>query len=417
MDTEATVGSETEPGGEGAANAPAPWPSGRGSREALVSQFGASRADLAAWALTTGDPLADAVAEEIREGGRPVREALQRGIALGLAALEDPPPAVAALLTETETVPDFVDDELLEHASGSYFDVPVEAQTIALSAGSLVRVYESPSIAEVLTLSGRLIESVPRRIEDTGRWVITAMLPGSLRPGRPGYVGTLQVRMMHAHMRVMARRKGYDEANLGVPVNQVDLARTWMDFTLTAHHALDVMGYEAAESDRADLYRYWDYLAHLLGIDARLVRGIRGPEQARRVDDLLQAVTGPLIPEAGELSHATLKSIAGTLRELVRVPEALGIPALHALSRRFHGDARGDALELKRSAAADAVLTPGIAAIRVRQARLRSDPRALRARRARSIARARENLAAFDQRPNHAEGADPHLPVPRELVR
>ena len=77
-----------------------------------MERFGAAQADLAAWALTTGDPLADAVVEEVRVGGRTVREALQRGITHGLSALEDPPPAVAALLTDTETLPDFVDAAL-----------------------------------------------------------------------------------------------------------------------------------------------------------------------------------------------------------------------------------------------------------------------------------------------------------------
>ena len=393
------------------------WPSGRGTREAVAKRFGTADAELAARALTTGDPLADAAAEEVRAGGRPVRAALQQGIQHGLSSLDNPPEAVAALLTHTETRPEYVDDALLDRASASYFDAPPEAQLIALSAGSLVRVYESPSIAEVLAMSGRLIDAVPRRIEDTGRWVLTAMLPGALRPGAPGYAATLQVRMMHAHMRVMARRRGYDEADLGVPVNQVDLARTWMDFTLTSHHALDVMGYEAAEADRADQYRYWWYLAHLLGIDPRLVEGVQGPERARSRDDLLQAVTGPLVPEAGQLAHATLGSIAATLRQLVRVPEVLGVPALHALSRRFHGDRRGDALGLKRSAVADAVLPSGIAAIRSRHARLRRNPGVLQERRASAIAKVRADLAAASRPASHAEGADPDRPVPREHSR
>lgn len=40
------------------------WPPQRSSREAIQSQFGASRAELALWTLTTGDPLADAVVKE-----------------------------------------------------------------------------------------------------------------------------------------------------------------------------------------------------------------------------------------------------------------------------------------------------------------------------------------------------------------
>jgi hypothetical protein len=55
--------------------------------------------------LNAGDPLADAVVAEIHERGRKVRTALAAGISKGLASVSDPPPAVAALLTATETAP------------------------------------------------------------------------------------------------------------------------------------------------------------------------------------------------------------------------------------------------------------------------------------------------------------------------
>jgi len=120
--------------------------------------------------------------------------------------------------------------------------VPAAAHVVSLSAGALIRVYESPSISQVLATSGRLIEGADRRIRETGKWVSTVMLPGSLRPGGPGYVATLQVRMLHANMRRLARSRGFDEAAYGAPINQVDLARTWMDFTLTSLRAEETDG-------------------------------------------------------------------------------------------------------------------------------------------------------------------------------
>src|SRR5882757_1819215 len=125
------------------------WPTARSTRSSIVAQFGEARATLVGWALTSGDPLADAVVAEIHEHGREVRTALADGIGAGLGSLSDPPPAVAALLTAAETVPDFVDDELLDHGSRPYFSVPLPVHLVSLSAGALVRVYESPSIATV----------------------------------------------------------------------------------------------------------------------------------------------------------------------------------------------------------------------------------------------------------------------------
>lgn len=67
------------------------WSPQRSSREAIQSQFGASRAELALWALTTGDPLADAVVKEIHHGGYDVRTALSNGMRFGFASLSSDP--------------------------------------------------------------------------------------------------------------------------------------------------------------------------------------------------------------------------------------------------------------------------------------------------------------------------------------
>ena len=48
-------------------------------------------------------------------------------------------------------------------------------------------------------------------------------------------------------------------------------------------------------------------------MDPGLVEGITGHVGAQRVDDLLEAVTAPAIPETGMLTAATLETVAGTL--------------------------------------------------------------------------------------------------------
>lgn len=349
------------------------WPSERGRRSSIVAQFGRTRADLVHRALTTGDPLADAVVEEIHAGGKPVRDALAAGIAKGLGTLTDPPPAVAALLADTERVPGHVDDALIDEGCRPYFSVPPAVHAISLSAGALVRVYNSPAIAGLLTTTGRLVDAAQRRLVETGTWVNAAMLPGSLRPGGYGYTATLQVRMLHAHMRRFSRAHGYDESVHGTAINQVDMTRTWMDFTFTSYRAEDTMGFGRTLSEIGTAYRYWWYVAHLLGIDQELVAGISSHEQAERVDGLLQAVTGP--PDAGSaaLVRATLDAIAAQLHEVLSLPTGAGRQALYALTRRFHGHSLGDELELPRPAL-DALLTPAVAAVRRQRARRRADP-------------------------------------------
>jgi hypothetical protein len=354
--------------------APQTWPSDRSSYSAILLQFGKTRADLLAWALHTGDPLADAVAEEVHVLGRDGRAQLQRGMVSGLAALADPPPAIAAFLTDTERLPSYADNDLLDHGSVPLFTVPSAAHVVSLSAGALIRVYESPSISQVLATSGRLIEGADRRIRETGKWVSSVMLPGSLRPGGPGYIATLQVRVLHANMRRLARSRGFDEAAYGAPINQVDLGRTWMDFTLTSLRAEELMGFGLTSREAAALYRYWWLLGDLLGIDARLIQGIRSNAEAARVDELFAAVTGPLIDESVTLAHATLESITDLLHEALHIPESVGTHGLAALARLFHGPAMSDELEIESSRAAEVVLNAAIARVRTNRTALRSDP-------------------------------------------
>ena len=222
--------------------APAPWPTERGGYADLERRLGAERARLLHRALVAGDPLADAVADELHEHDGSARADLARGIAHGLATVDNPLPATAALLEQTESLVAQADPDLLDRGSLPHFGPQGSVHMISLSAGALVRVYESPSIARVLAVTGRLIDGAERRIRETGVWQTEALLPGALRVGAPGYVATLQVRMLHARMRRLARSRGYAEARLGVPINQVDLVRTWLDFTLTSYRAESLMG-------------------------------------------------------------------------------------------------------------------------------------------------------------------------------
>jgi hypothetical protein len=376
------------------------WPGQRSRRSTVAAQFGADRADLMAWALTTADPLADAVVAEIHEHGRAVQIALATGIQYGLASLTDPPPAVAALLTQAESLPDYVDDALLDEGPLPQYSMPNPVHGISLSAGALVRVYQSPSIATVLATTGRLVDGARRRIDETGRWVRTATLPGAMRHGAPGYVGTLQVRMLHARMRRLARTRGYDEAAHGAPINQVDLARTWMDFTVTSYRAEELMGFDLSSSEQNSLYRYWWYVGHVLGIDARLIEGIADNEEAKRVDDLLETVTGPLIPESGVLARATLEAVADVLHEVLSIPAHMGLQGMYALTRRFHGDTLCDELGLPSVGPADAVLGAAIRVVRARRAKQRQHPDSWRREQLKHVEQAR----AVDADPTEPTG-------------
>lgn len=353
-----------------------PWPTARMSHSALAMQFGADRADFMQWALTHGDPPADKLARRIAEGNGDLAAVLDLALRDGLAALDRPDPDLVALLEDVEQAASEVDDGLLEDGAEAFWTMPPAVHVISLSVGSLVRVYESPSIAAVLSGTGRLVDGADARLRQTAKWLGEAMLPGALRVGAPGYIATIGVRMMHAKVRYYAAKGGYDAARYGTSINQVDLARVWIDFTLTSWQAEAALGYTFTSHELDRMYRLWGYIGRLLGIDPRFVSGITTHAAARRMSELLDAVTGPLTTQSAILAQATIDSVAVQLQENTKLPVWLGRSLLRQLTYRFHGHVRASDLKVPPAPLASPVIDAITAIIRARRRRLRNAPEA-----------------------------------------
>jgi hypothetical protein len=147
-----------------------------------------------------------------------------------------------------------------------------------------------------------------------------------------------------------------------------------MDFTVTSYRAEALMGFDLNSSEQHSLYRYWWYVGHVLGVDPRLIEGIAGNAEAKRVDDLLETATGPLIPESGVLAKATIEAVVDVLHEVLSIPPHMGVRAMYALTRRFHGNSLCDELGLPAAGPAEGVLSAAIRVVAARRAKLRQDP-------------------------------------------
>src|SRR5690606_38064080 len=97
----------------------------------------------------------------------------------------------------------------------------------------------------------------------TNKGFLQVVPPGALRLGQEGYIATLNVRLLHAHMRRFARKKGYDENAYGVPINQIDNVRTWLDFNYTPYTVLSKLGYDITPAELESVFLYWRYLGKL----------------------------------------------------------------------------------------------------------------------------------------------------------
>lgn len=245
--------------------------------------------------------------------------------------------------------------------------------TLPLLPEVLLRVYESPSIAFVLSASGRLIDGAARRIEETAKWFYQVVQPGSLRLGKDGYIATLNVRLLHAHMRRVARDKGFNEEAQGIAINQIDMIRTWLDFNYTPYSLASTLGYDLTPSELESLYSYWIYVGNLLGIDDRFTSGITDHESARRINEIVQAVTGTPIDESKLLTKATLSTLVLKLKEQINMEPAKAEPLINAITRRAQGNAMSDQLGIPRVQEADEELDRLIVSNRSERDKLRND--------------------------------------------
>src|SRR5260221_2260172 len=305
--------------------------------------------------LTVGDPLADAVIVEMDALGKEGRRILNAGLADGMESLTERPPAITALLQQLETMPAWVDPDMLGRGEVVALSISPFWYVLCAIPSALVHTYASPAIARLLTQTGRLTTMAPRRLAETGMWAGQATMPGGLLRGAPGYQATVQVRLLHARMRSSALKHGWDAGEWGVPISQVDVARTWLDFTLTPSRALAALGIELTQAEQNSLYQYWHYIAYLLGLeDNSFYRDVTDHDSARELRHLFDLTIGPPDENSRALTAAMVGAQADLLASAPQplMPRAEFFDLIHGILRRTLGDDRADQLGTPVSSAA-----------------------------------------------------------------
>lgn len=357
--------------------------------------------------LAVGDPLADAVVAELEILGTPGRRVLDQGVAEGLGRLTEPPAAIRALLRQLEEPPRWAADADVADGDRATQAIPQPWDVIAFAAVSMTHVYASPAIAGVLAHTGELVAAgAPRRLAQTGAWRSAVVLPGGLVRGAPGYVATARVRLMHARVRAKALRDGWDTQRWGLPINQADLARTWLAFTIVPFRGLaEVLGIGLSADEELQLYRYWRHIGRLLGVDDEVIGQVHDHGDAAKLLEELDTVTGTPDDNSRALTAALMASAS---EGLARVPEpAMSAQAwrdlLGATARASLGDEIADGLGIPVAAVGDflPLIAQGLAS--ARRIQLENPEEAERARQ-RHIAIRRQRVEGGPQSPTPLSG-------------
>lgn len=218
------------------------------------------------------DPLADAVVEDFERlgwqlGSQMLATALDRGV----DAVADAPASLRELFRVVERVPDWVDWRRVELGARTFQRAGVHANVV-LSAVSLMVAYRSSVANKPLVFTRALERMAPRRLAETGRFVVAVCQADGLRRGSEGFKLAIRVRLMHAKVRgLILRSPRWDSARWGAPINQANMAGTTLLFSYALLAGLRKLGFHVSRREGAALMHLWRYAGWLSGVDEELL--------------------------------------------------------------------------------------------------------------------------------------------------
>ncbi len=279
-----------------------------------------------------GDPEADAVIAELFAKGEvgavnALLQTLVKNDGLPSPLL---PEIVRSYLAQTRKEP-LASPAELERAQNLFALVGPE-MLLTLGFYSLPASYAARKGVQVIYRTAFLQKRPIRRVFETTQMVIDVLSPGGLSPEGRGLVTSQKVRLMHAavrHQLVNDSQRPWDRAELGVPVNQEDLAGTLMTFAYLVLDGLTRLGVKLEPADQEAYLRTWVSIALILGVREELLPA--NVAEARLLTEIIYKRQIAASPEGVALTKALIDG----METLVPLAPLKGIPA--ALIQFFLG--------------------------------------------------------------------------------
>ena len=301
-------------------------------------------------ALRMGDPLADAFAIDCQKIGKGRGlQMLDEAISTGVVP-DDAPDSLRALMAQVEEVPFWADMEQIDLGAAAYSRHAREAG-IALGTASLVSGYSNAAATAPLAVTMRFRDQAKLRALETSMWVFATARPGGLHRDGVGFARTVRVRMIHAFVRRhILEHIEWDVDDLGIPINQADLAFTVVEFSMLPIRAMQRLGVHFNAAEIAGMYAMWRYMGYLIGVEDQVLT--TNQAEAERLEDLQHIVAPPPDQYCRDFVTALLDDVLAM--DLENASGLLGIVGrrngrqlLHGLARNFVGDEIADGLGIE----------------------------------------------------------------------
>jgi hypothetical protein len=286
------------------------------------------------------EPADDVIAEIFEKGSLSDIQRLMNGLVENDAAPSGTLPDACRRYFASVTAPDASELPRIERGEEVFATHGPEIVTVLLCA-SLPSAYACRRGVQVLHRTAYLARRPTRRIIETAQMVIDVMTPGGLTPHGHGIRSAQKVRLMHAAVRRLIRndpKRPWDTHDLGIPINQADLAGTLMTFTAVVLDGLRRLDVHLEQDDEEALLDAWRAVGRVMGVVPELLPA--NVAEARALTAAIDRRETCASPEGREMMAALLRDMEQNLpplssglgpslvRRLIppQVADGLGVP-------------------------------------------------------------------------------------------
>jgi hypothetical protein len=221
-------------------------------------------------ALQLGDaPLDELVAWMMEAGFQKTKVMYDKASREGIAAIEDAPEELKRFFAVVEATPAWTSQQRL-----------IEGQQASALAGRignyvlrdlvLIGGYQLSAVNKTLIATGALQKNAVNRLIETNKWFLDCMTPGGMAKFSPGYVSTLQIRLIHGLVRrQVTRSKNWDLKADGLPINQLDMHNTYLGHSVVYLLGIKLLGVPLNEDERQGVMDLWRYIGWLMGVEEK----------------------------------------------------------------------------------------------------------------------------------------------------
>lgn len=259
--------------------------------------------------LWQGDAPMDAFVDAVFRSGQPSVhwQQFQRALANLAPGVSSPVseyPELQALLESARHLPFEVDWEKADRGARFIHGVGTLA-TDVLRDMALMGGYLMASFNQTLVLTGDLEKGAASRLANTSQWWLKVTNLQANRPGQTGFAATLRVRWIHAMVRrhVQALPE-WNAATHGLPINQVDMAATYLGFSGVMLLGLRKSGIHVSKENSLAVMHLWKVIAWQMGVGQEWLVDT----EAQALVSLRQFVMTHSPPDA--TTHALAKALA-----------------------------------------------------------------------------------------------------------